>query len=242
MERQLTIRKVVEPSGNAGHVYLPKDLVGREITIIIPREFEIKDIFPTLKGELDKIMGMYLVGSHARLENAYDSDIDLLVVTDGKCSIKSDRLDVFCIAYDKKKPLSLSAKSMLMEARPILNSRLLEELKKKPFSHKKEFEIGRSALKIARDLLKLSEDEEEVDTGMAYSLVLRMKTYLTYKCLKEGKKYSTKLLLEELGEYTKNPNLFMEVYRAERDDRKIDAKIKKKDLMPLLKALIAIYR
>ncbi len=242
MEQLVKIKKIVEPSGNAGHIYLPKQLVGREVTVLIPKKFEMSEIFSLLKGDLDKIMGVYLVGSHARGENEPCSDIDILVVSSEKCNIKSEQIDIACMEYQKNKPISLSAKSMLQEAKPLLNSRLLEELKNRPFSHKTEFDIGKSALSITKSLLNLYEDEEDIGPGIVYSLVLRLKTYLTYKCLKNKKRYSTELLLEELGKYTKKPELLLEVYRAERDNNSLDIKTKKKDVKKLLDALIKMYR
>ncbi len=242
MEQYTKVRKIVEPSGNAGHIYLPKQMIGKEVVVLIPKRFELNEIFSLLKGDLGKIMGVYLVGSYARGENKQDSDIDILVVTDGNCEIKSDELDIFCLKYQENKPIPLSAKSMLQEAKPILNSRLLQELKDRPFSYSMDLDIGKSALKIAKDLLKMSGSDEEIGNGIVYSLVLRLKTYLIYKCLKNDTQYSTKLLLEELGKYIHNPNLMLEIYRAERDNNDLGVKIRKGDVENLLKALLKMYK
>ncbi len=243
MEQYAKLKKIVEPSGNAGHVYLPKQLIGKEVTILVPKKFDLSTIFSALSGDMDRVMGIYLVGSHARGEGKTDSDVDLLIVCHGECRIecKSDQIDIFMLSYENK-ILSLFAKSMLQEAEPLMNSKLLEELKKRKFTYKKELEIGRSALRIAKNLLKLSEDDEEIDPGMVYSLVLRLKTYLTYRCIREKKKYSTKLLLEELSRHTNKPEQMLDIYRAERENVSLDVKIKKKDVKKLLEELLKMYR
>ena len=69
--------------GNSAGVLLPKKYLNSQVKIILePLNIE-KDVIEILMDEkiLDKIMGIYIIGSYAREEQTIESDIDILVIT-----------------------------------------------------------------------------------------------------------------------------------------------------------------
>lgn len=86
--------RLVTSIGNGAHIFAPKEWLGEEVIII--RKAERKSlkqkILDVLNGHLENILGVYLYGSQARGEADKSSDIDLLVVTTRKTSIKKKAL------------------------------------------------------------------------------------------------------------------------------------------------------
>ena len=139
------ITKLVQQIGNGGHIYLPKEMVGQKVIInlvekTIP-EIE-KEIMNILDPYLKHIMGIYLYGSYTRNEQTPESDIDILVITDGKVKIKKriNEYEIISISPEElEKSINHAAVlilPILKEAKPILNSQLIEKYKKEKIKKK----------------------------------------------------------------------------------------------------------
>ena len=124
--RQIT--KVVQEIGNGGHIYLPREMIGQKVvvTLIQKNIAEIEwEILERARSYLKHIKGIYLYGSYARNEQTPESDIDVLIVTDGRVKIKSEDYQIMAVSEEQiRKMLDYNAVLLLpilKEARAILN-------------------------------------------------------------------------------------------------------------------------
>ena len=205
MQEQITkeqIRKRVVRSGNGGAVWVPKDWLGEEIIVtrietqkLSLEEEIIKILLPYLKD----ISGVFLYGSYARKEETKDSDIDVLVIAKNKLKIENTkRFDINFIEMKKIKDAVQKnpfVYAVINEAKPIINSCLLEELKqeKKDF---KDFikwfkETTNYSIKSTKELIYLDEMDSIYlsSYSIAYSLILRLKGIFLIKSVLNNKKF-----------------------------------------------------
>src|SRR3989338_11637860 len=131
MNSELT--KTVSRSGNGGVVYVPSKWMNKKVSISLMEADIAEELFYLLKPSLEHVIGVYIYGSYARGEEMEDSDIDILVVVDEKFKIKPSRFDIHLAEIKtlkegiQKNPIIFY--SIISEAKPIINSYLLEELK-----------------------------------------------------------------------------------------------------------------
>ena len=241
------IKRTVE-MGNGAAVYIPKEYSGREIVIILPEGIdEIKRrVLTNLIEFMPNIIGVYIYGSYARGEEEKDSDIDILVIT----KEKDDRiknvlgdidLRVLTLGGVKKTIDNYPALIMpiLREARPLLNSVLLEELKKSKIDFKKlkwNFEDIKRILRIIKEFIEL--DEKEIAPSHIYSLIMRAKVCYLIECMLKNKNFSNdnlrKIFLENGFEKQEVDRLFL-IYRKVRENEEIKISVKKEEILKLLK-------
>ncbi len=231
---QEQIRKKVVPFGNGSIVYTPKDWIGREVIVTLPRYSLREEIFNILEPYLPCIQGIYLYGSYARGENEQNSDIDLLVVSNKDFKIKRERYEVTVISLEKlKENIRKNPVYMLVikEAKALLNDHILEELKKIELNKKNLrwlLEDTESILDINREIIEM----EQTDfNGVAYSLVLRLRLVYMIDCLLKNKVYTNKgfrKYAENIG--VKSIKKLLDFYRKSRDNKKITEKIDKKSI------------
>ncbi len=239
--------------GNSAGVLLPREWMGSQVKIILldRTTLEIKrEVLSILEPYLEDILGIYLVGSYARGEQEKDSDIDIIAISKKtKKEISSGKYHISIIALDsakktlEKNPVLILPR--LNEAKTILNSSLLEELKsvkisKKSFSSFIE-ETGR-IIRISEGFIALDKKQgrEDLDSiSVIYSLVLRLRGIFLLKCLLKEKDYSKKGFLAWLKKES-NAEEFEKacaVYKAIRDDKKIKEVIKVETAERLLEML-----
>ena len=238
---QMEIVRDVAKWGNSAGVLLPKEWLGNQVKVVlIERTLDIKkEVFEILSPYLDDILGIYLVGSYARGEQAKRSDIDIIAISKStKKDIISGKYNISIITLEgakrviKYNPILILPR--LNEAKAILNSYLLEELKKteiKKSSFREFIEGTKRMININKgfiDIDKNKEFEYVSSDNVTYSLILRLRGLFLAKCLLKKKKYLKKeflkLLEKELGKAELEKAY--EVYEAVRDDRKIKEKIK----------------
>ena len=234
---QEQVRKRVVPFGNGSIVYTPKSWIGREVVVTLP-QFSLKEeIFDVLDPYLANVQVIYLYGSYARGENELDSDIDLLVISDKDFKVKREKYDITITSLEKlkdhikKNPVySLVVK----EAKTILNKSLLEELKKIELNKKNLrglLEETTSILEINKEIIAT----EQTDfSGVAYSLILRLRLVYMIECLLKNKAYTNK----EFKKYAEKRGIndivkLQNVYRKSRDNKKITEKIDGKSIETL---------
>ncbi len=184
LKHEQIVRKVV-PTGNGAHVFAPKEWVGEDVIIVRKIKTIKEKILEVLQPYLEYILGVYLYGSYARGEAENDSDIDLLVITNKKIKIKEIGFEIIAIEKDllhkaiKIAPILIY--SALAEAKPIINSKLLEELRNE---YKPKIEDFMEYLKETKIIIEIN--KEILDP---YSLILRLKGIFIINQILEDKIY-----------------------------------------------------
>lgn len=183
---------------------------------------------------LSEVLGIYLTGSYARGDYDFESDIDILVVTDSiKTVIKEGKYELICIP--KKEIINLKegniiVKIMLQEAKTILNNSLLKELQKIKITKKEKQEFlskTKQLIKKMKSYLKdINVDYKGTQELIVYSTVLRLRSLLYLK-----DKYSKELIINKVSKE------FYEDYCFIREDKKIPKKIPLSKLNFLIKLL-----
>lgn len=238
------IRKVTT-IGNGAHIFAPKDWLGEEVFIIRTPQKSLKEkILSVLDPYLEYIEGAYLYGSQSRGETTKDSDIDLLLITTKKLKIKKSGYEIISL---QKNEISKAIKiepiivySALSEAKPIINVKLLEELKDKykpKLADFKEFiEDTKRILSINKEFLELDKEEGELSESesVPYSLILRLRGMFIINNLLLKKIYSNKKFHSWINKNVQNIDYstIYEVYKAVKNNSKAK-KVKIKDLVAL---------
>lgn len=238
--------------GNSAGVLLPKNWAGHQVKVIlIDRTLEIKkEVLDILYSYLENILGIYLVGSYARNEQEKDSDIDIIAISkDIKKEITSGKYNISITPFEslkktiEKNPILVLPR--LNEAKVIINSSLLEELKSiktAKTSFKNFIEETKRIIKISNDFILIDKKQkrEYLDSiSIIYSLILRLRGTFLIKNLIEKKSYSKKefsiWLKKELSEeeFEKTYN----IYKAIRDNKKVAEEIKIETAEKLLNIL-----
>ncbi len=220
--------------GNSAGISVPREWIGSQVkVVIIDRTLEIKkEVFNILEPYLEDILGIYLTGSYARGEQDSESDIDIIAISkqtkkeiiSGKYHISITPLDSVRKIIEKNPILILPR---LIEAKPIVNKSLLEELKTIKVS-KRDFRdfIGEcnGIIKINKDFINL-EETNSAPSSVIYSLILRLRGLFLIKCILRDSKYSKKDFLKYLGKSIgRDVERVYSIYRNERDEKKVKEK------------------
>ena len=226
--------------GNSAGVLLPKEWMGNQVRVIfVDRTLEIKkESLSILEPYLEDILGIYLVGSYARGEQEQDSDIDMIAISkETKKEIISGKYNISIITLESaKKTLEknlLLILPRLNEAKVIINSSLLEELKSVKID-KKQFrnfiEESERIIRIDKGLIRLDKEQgsEYIDSEIIYSLILRLRGIFLIKTLIKRKEYFKKEFLKWVNKEIKEIELekVYNAYKSIRDNKKTKAIIK----------------
>jgi predicted nucleotidyltransferase len=243
METEL-IRPVVR-IGNSSGVILPKSWLNQEakIELITKNPSDIlSDVLKIIENKipLNKILGVYLTGSYARNEENAESDIDILIITnDINKSIKKGRYEILVISKENLENMLnkniMPILPMLKESKPLLNETLIEELKKTKLNKKNikwhidttKFAIGENKF-IIETSKKLK--SSNIDDGVAYSLVLRLRGVYIIDCLRKNKLWSNNELIDIIKKIT-GSKLAYERYKYIKDE-----KGRGKEILPIIEA------
>lgn len=244
MELQGNVRKW----GNSAGVLLPREWLGKQVQIIlIDRTLEIKkEVLDILNEDLEDIIGIYLTGSYARGEQEKDSDIDIVAISNNtKKQIKSGKYDVLVITLDSvkktimKNPILILPR--LLEAKSILNSSLLDELKNIRVSKNSFNEYLKETeriIKINQGFLDIDAEQEReyLDSlNIVYSLVLRLRGIFLIKCILAKNKYSKKLFIKFLeNNFGDESRKIYKIYKCIRDDVKMKEKVRLESIKKLI--------
>ncbi len=247
------ITKIVQEIGNGGHIYLPKEIIGKKVIITI-REKTIEDIeeeiINFLKPHLKHIQGVYLYGSYARNEQTPESDIDILVITDGKIKINRgmNEYEIVSMSLEQlEKAIGYTAPlvlPLLKEAIPIINQQLIEKYKREKLTKKNTrwyIETTESSLKLAKYLLK----ERDIE-GVVYPLVMRLRGLHMIASLIGNKQYSEKEVISYLikkGITVDKIRQLNKMYREIREKKTITGNsLNYEDISKLYKATYEYYQ
>jgi predicted nucleotidyltransferase len=232
------IIRIVSPTGNGAHVFIPREWTGEEVFVIrkIKQKKDIKSrIMTALEDYLEHIEGIYLYGSQAREDNDANSDIDLFVITNRKVSIKIKGYEIVALQKSEIDKAIKIAPTMiylaLAEAKPILNATLLYELKQK---YKPQVTDFLEYIKETEGIIKVN--EELLDP---YSIILRLRGIFTINYLLSHKAYSKKAFLSWLKDNAKcaNAKMVYDDYLNLKRDKNIKVRSKDEDIQPLLSLL-----
>ena len=248
MRREEQLIRMVKLFGNGAHVFVPKEWAGEQVVLVKPEKKNVKElIFSALGSYLESIIGVYLYGSYARAEEKQNSDIDIFVISDKRLKIKVRGFEIHCLEQKEiEKAIRLEPVlmySFLSEAKPLINSQLLEELKVRYKPHLRYF---MEFLRDCRRIIRVQEDFLRSETGMyvlgaavVYSLVLRLRGIFIIRSLLDGIPYTHvqfKVWIErELPEI--DFDSMYESYRSSKNEEKIKQKIKVCDVQRLLEFL-----
>lgn len=249
--KNVEVVRSIRSWGNSAGVLLPREWAGKEAKIIlIDRSLEIKkEVFDILSLYLEDILGIYLTGSYARNEQTEESDIDIIAISNKtKKEIISGKYHVSIATLSGVKK-TLEARPELIlprldEAKVILNSSLLEELKSKKIdknSFKEFIEESRRIIKINKGFIELDKKQgfKELDSiNLIYSIVLRLRGIFLINKILRKEKYKKKDFLKWIEkEIGKEAEKVYCVYSKIRDREKIKANIKIEIAEKLLKKL-----
>lgn len=234
------IRKKVTRSGNGGAVWVPKEWLGEEIIVTrieTPKLSLKEEIINTLLPYLEDIIGIFLYGSYVRKEETKDSDIDILVIAKNISKVENTkRFDINFIEIKKikeavqKNPFIFA---IINEAKPIINSYLLDELKqsKKNFKDFIKWYKGTTndSIKIAKEFISLDEMDSNYLTSynVVYSVILRLRGVFLIKSVLNNIKFSNssfkKFVIKFIPEFEFKK--IYKVYKDLRDNKKVDIRI-----------------
>ncbi len=253
----MEIVKTAVRVGNSAGILLPRAWEGGKVKAVLIKEpLNIKqDVLMTLSPYLEKILGVYLVGSYARGEAKEDSDIDILAVSEGVSKeIKQGKYTITLTDIDNirkgRMKMLFYILALIKEAKPIINSPLLEELKKLKLSKvsmRWHIEMSKSALKVIKKFIEIDDTEKNetlTSDAVIYSLILRLREAYIVDCLLHNKGYSAKEFMRILGKRIKETELkkIYEGYKLVKNDKQAKEKIMLKDIKELVKLLEEMLR
>jgi len=205
MAEQELIKPIIKVGNSAGVILPIEWLKGKAKIILLEKPINpSQEIFEILQEDMPNITSIALVGSYARGEENSDSDIDVLVITNGlDKKINLGRYEIILISEDNlKKELEKNALPllpMLLEAKPLLNKELIAKYTKTKINGKNlkwHIETTKSALEVIKKSLELAEKEKNVSDNVIYSIILRLREIYLVDCIIHNKKASNKRLLE----------------------------------------------
>ena len=235
-----TLQRIVTPVGNGSHIIVPKEWEGYEVILTrLVEDDPKKEILKILENYLENIIGIYIYGSYARKEQGKDSDIDVIVITNKKLSAVEVKKPFDMIFIDKnrldkfKEINPVLFYSFLFEAKPILNGDFLEQLKNKEIKGFKKYirpyiEDSIRVFKINKQLLELDKSEKKIfiDTNLIYSLILRLRGIFIINSLLKNKPFFNDSFLKTLrNKLAHDPEVYYDIYRAIRDNKKPKGKV-----------------
>ncbi|MDP4039002.1 MAG: DUF2080 family transposase-associated protein [Candidatus Pacearchaeota archaeon] len=232
------------PIGNGAHVFVPKEWAGNEIVLTKKPVKPVNErVLEALGPYLKEIEGVYLFGSYVRGEERENSDIDLFIISDRKINVKENGFSVICINESKfesaLKIAPILIYSMLSEAKPIINGRLLERLREKYKPNLRDFRKflleNEGVGKINEGLIE-EDSEYTKNTASVYSLILRLRGMFIIYCLLLNKQYSYKSFKKWIRSNIKGLDFdkLYSVYLDVKVNKERDISLKTNDLIKLL--------
>ncbi len=197
---EIQIKKAVK-AGNSSAVIVPRAWLNQKVRVELIKKTNseiLVDILNIIKEyiELKEIIGIYLVGSYARQEETENSDIDILVITENtdKEIINNGIYSILIVSelllMQKLENNLFPIGQMLKEAKPLINSKLLESIDVKATKKNTEWYIRTTKDKL--DIIKkyLDKAKGKLSDKIAYTLILRLRTLYIIEKLIKNKDYS----------------------------------------------------
>jgi len=222
-----TITKQTREVGTSAGVLLPRSWLNKQVVVTLfepSKEKVAQDIIKYLfeHNLNEEVKGIYLFGSYSRGDFDFDSDIDILIITQNTNKIiKHNNYEILLVSessFSKNLPNNLNYLSILKEGRVIFNKELIEKyrIKKHKFNIKKSLPEIERVFKINKDALKMcKENNMNIPDGIVYSMVLRLRELYLIKCLFSNKIYHKKDFLELVGD--KVYSAYLRIKRNEKE-------------------------
>ena len=224
-----TITKQTREVGTSAGVLLPRSWLNKQVvvTLLEPSKEKIaQDVFEIIfKHDLnEEVKGIYLFGSYSRGDFDFNSDIDILIITQNTNKlINYNNYEILLVSessFSKNLPNNLNYLSILKEMRVIFNKELIEKykIKKYRFNTKKSLSEINGIFKINKDALKMcKENNLNIPDGIVYSIALRLRELYLIKCLISNKIYHKKYFLELVGD-----KVYSAYLRIKRNDKELN--------------------
>jgi predicted nucleotidyltransferase len=222
-----TITKQTREVGTSAGVLLPRSWLNKQVVVTLfepSKEKILQDIISCLfTHDLnEEVKGIYLYGSYARGDFDFNSDIDILIITQNTNKlINYNNYEILLVSessFSKNLSNNLNYLSFLKEMKVILNKELIEKYKAKEynFNIKKSLSEIAEVFKINQDSINLCKDNNlNLPDGIVYSVVLRLRELYLMKCLLSKKSYSKKDFLELIGD--KAYTAYLRIKRNEKE-------------------------
>jgi predicted nucleotidyltransferase len=242
-EQEQLIRKV-SIFGNGAHLFAPKEWANENVLIVRIEKKPIKqEVLELIMTNLDKVIGVFLYGSHARGEASENSDIDVLVIATEKFDVgKKNGIDLIVLSEKeidnaiKTNPILLY--SIFKEAKPIINEDYLlklREIKLNKNDFKPFLEQTINSIKSSQKLFELDKKTGKyASNSLIYSLILRLRGLFIIKSLLLKKDFSNTNFKKWMQFQKVNFDFVYEVYRGIRDNKK------ERDVVPLVQGEILL--
>lgn len=224
-----TIIKNTREVGTSAGVLLPKSWLNKQVVVTLfePSKDKIaKEVIEELfKHNLNQeIKGIYLYGSYSRGDFDFNSDIDILVITQNTNKIfKYNNYEILLVSensFSKNLPNNLNYLSILREIKVLLNKEIIDTYRNKKYSFnlKKNLSEIEGVLKINKDSLKMCQENKlNVPDGIVYSIVLRLRELYLIKCLLSNKDYHKKDFLDIVEE-----KIYLSYLRIKRNEKELN--------------------
>jgi len=221
------IVKQTREVGTSAGVLLPRSWLNKQVVVTLfepSKEKIAQDIVECIFAHNlnEEVKGIYLFGSYSRRDFDFNSDIDILIITQNTSKlINYNNYEILLISessFAKNLPNNLNYLSILKEIKVIFNKELIEKYKlKKCKINAKKFlsEIDR-IFKINKDAIRTCEENNmNIPDGIVYSVVLRLRELYLIKCLFSKKIYYKKDFLELVG--NKVYSAYLRIKRNEKE-------------------------
>ena len=221
-----TIIKKTRELGTSAGVILPKAWLNKKVAVVLEEKNEeiiLKEVIEILikKGLIKDVKGVYLIGSYARGDFDFNSDIDVLVITNNISKIIN--YEDYEIVLINEKDFARNLESNLYrlvsvnEARTLINKELILKYKHvKPRININKFVNNvKRVIKINKGFLDDLSGNEKVPDAIVYSVVLRLREIYFLRCLLNNNKISKKAFLKFTG--TKAYEAYTRVKRNEKE-------------------------
>lgn len=217
------LTKKAVKAGNSSAIVLPKSWLNKEVRVELVKKSDeeiLRDIIDIANKfvEIDKIIGIYLVGSYAREEETNSSDIDIMVVTKDidKSMINEGIYSILIVSQElvnqKLENDLFPIGQMIREAKPLINSWYLENIDVRVTGKNVKWYLDTTQEKldiIGKAILKADKKGiNSLSDGVAYTLVLRIRTLEIIRKLILNEKYSNKDFINRISKITGNSNAY----------------------------------
>lgn len=224
-----TITKQTREVGTSAGVLLPRSWLNKQVVVTLFEPSEKKIAHDIIKYLFEhnlneEVKGIYLFGSYSRGDFDFNSDVDILIITQNTNKlINHNNYEILLVSensFSENLPNNLNYLSILKETKVIFNKELIEKYrtKKHKFNIKKILSEINRIFKINEDAVKMcKENNLNIPDGIVYSIILRLRELYLIKCLFSNKIYHKKDFLELVG------NKVYSVYlRIKRNEKELD--------------------
>lgn len=229
IEEKEQLIRIVSQVGNGAHIFAPKEWINEKVLIVRLEKKTIKEqILEKIYPHLDKIIAVFLYGSHARNEATESSDLDVLIISREKFRLKKEENEDFLVLTEKEIPEAVKINPVLMysifkEAKSIINQDYLEKLNKLKIDKeyfKKFLSQTKESIKSTNEIIELDKRTGKFSSDSAiYSLILRLRGIFIMNCLLNNNVFSNASFEKWLKPLKINYPKIYEVYRDVRNEK-----------------------